>query len=86
MPSSARVRVCGSRCAPRLVHCICWRLAKRLLMTAFTADSPRQEEIGAPVGLEAAGDLAIGGRWEELVRTRDVPIFGRRWKVGNHPV
>ena len=24
---------------------------------------------------------SIGGRWEELVRTRDVPIFGRRWKV-----
>jgi hypothetical protein len=35
VPSSARVRVCSSRCAPRFVHCICWRLANRLLMTAY---------------------------------------------------
>jgi hypothetical protein len=41
-PSSARVRACSCRWAPRLVHCICWRLAKRLLMTAFTVDSARQ--------------------------------------------
>jgi hypothetical protein len=27
------MRVCNSRCAPRLVHCICWRLTKRLLAT-----------------------------------------------------
>jgi hypothetical protein len=46
VPSSARVRVCSGRCAPRGVHCICWRLVKRLLITVFTVDSAKHEEIG----------------------------------------
>lgn len=37
--SSARVRVSGSRCVPRFVYFIHWRLAKRLLITAFTVDA-----------------------------------------------
>ena len=38
----------AARCAPRFVHCICWRLAKRLLMTAFTVDSARHDEMRSP--------------------------------------
>ena len=38
----------GIRRAPRLVHCICWRLTKRLLMTVFTVDSARQDEMRLP--------------------------------------
>ena len=34
LETMARVRVCSSRWAARRVHCICWRLAKRLLTTA----------------------------------------------------
>jgi hypothetical protein len=30
---SVLTRVCSSKCAPRLVHCIDWRLTKRLLIT-----------------------------------------------------
>jgi len=34
--------------AHRFVHCICWRLAKRLRMTGFTVDSARHDEIRSP--------------------------------------
>ena len=40
VPSRARVRICSSRCAPRFVHCICWRLAKRLLRRRLPWTSP----------------------------------------------
>jgi hypothetical protein len=42
------VRVCSSRWAPRRVHCICWRLAKRLLTTALTVLSAMADEMRSP--------------------------------------
>lgn len=48
VPSSTRVRVCSSRCAPRDDHCICWRLAKRLPTTRLTVDSTKDVATRSP--------------------------------------
>ena len=50
VPSKARVRVCSSRWAPRRVHCICWRLARRLLTTALTVLSAMADEMRRRIG------------------------------------
>jgi hypothetical protein len=42
------VRTCRSRWAPFGVHCICCRLAKRLLSTALTVDSTKPVAMGSP--------------------------------------
>src|SRR3954462_6107778 len=49
VPSRALVRVCGSRWAPCLDHCICCFLAKRQLTTRLTVDSTKAVEIRSPV-------------------------------------
>jgi len=74
MTSGYRVRVCGSRRAARFIHCICWRLAKRLLMTAFTDDSASHEEIRSPARYRSPWLirlLAFEG-WCELFQELDV--------------
>jgi hypothetical protein len=42
-PPSSRfkvfTRVCDSKCVPRFVHGICWRVQRRLLTIGFTVDS-----------------------------------------------
>src|SRR5712692_760264 len=45
---SVLTRVCSSKCAPRLVHCIDWRFTKRLLSTKLTVDSTNAVEIVSP--------------------------------------
>jgi site-specific DNA recombinase len=45
--SRTQVRVCSSRWAPFFVHCICWRLANRLLTIWFTADSTNPVAIAS---------------------------------------
>src|SRR6266851_5982414 len=46
---SVLTRVCNSRCAPRLLHCICCFLQKRLLTTWFTVDSTKPVAIASPL-------------------------------------
>src|SRR5262249_11709937 len=45
---SVLTRVCKSRWAPRLVHCIDCRFTNRLLSTALTVDSTKAVEILIP--------------------------------------
>ena len=45
---SVLTRVCKSKCAPRLVHCMDCRFTKRLLSTELTADSTNAVEIVSP--------------------------------------
>src|SRR4051794_16242890 len=49
VPSRVRARVCRSRWAPCLDHCICCFLAKRLPTTRLTVDSTNAVEIASPV-------------------------------------
>src|SRR5689334_4427541 len=53
VPSRVRVRVCRSRWAPRLDHCICCFLAKRRLTTRLTVDSTKAVEIRSPLNQRA---------------------------------
>src|SRR5215471_7977699 len=46
---SVWVRVCSSKCAPRLVPCIDCRFTKRLLSTELTVDSTNAVEIVSPL-------------------------------------
>src|SRR5215472_13984519 len=48
-PFSVRTRVCNSRCAPSLDHCICCFLQNRLLTTSFTVDSTNPVAIDSPL-------------------------------------
>jgi hypothetical protein len=45
---SVLMRVCRSRCAPRLVHCMDCFLTNRLLSTELTVDSTNAVEIVSP--------------------------------------
>src|SRR3954447_11867768 len=47
VPSRVWVRVCRSKWAPALDHCICCFLAKRLPTTRLTVDSVKAVEIGS---------------------------------------
>lgn len=48
VPSSTRVQVCSTKCAPRDDHCICCRLAKRLPTTRLTVDSTKDVATRSP--------------------------------------
>src|SRR2546423_12215318 len=48
-PFSVRTRVCNSKCAPSLDHCICCFLQNRLLTTSFTVDSTKPVAIASPL-------------------------------------
>src|ERR671935_219218 len=45
---SVLTRVCNSKCAPRLLHCIYCFLQKRLLTTWFTVDSTNPVAMASP--------------------------------------
>src|SRR5207244_11509795 len=44
---SVLTRVCNSRCAPRLLHCICCFLQNRLLTTWFTVEDRKSTRLNS---------------------------------------